>query len=95
MRISTSGDLGLLVRDERHRLGMTQADLGAAADVSRRWLSDLETGKATAEVGLVFRVLHALGMVLEVSSASTTDLDLDDVIRAQGQQPSRGSDRGR
>jgi y4mF family transcriptional regulator len=95
MRISNSGDLGIFVRDERRRLDMTQTDLGAAADVSRRWLSDLETGKATAEVGLVFRVLHALGMVLEVSSASTTDFDLDDVIRAQGQQPSRGHDGGR
>ncbi len=86
MRVSNAVDLGLLVRDERRRLGMTQTDLSAAAEVSRRWLSELESGKPTAEVGLVFKVLHALGMVVEASPMPETDFDLDDVIRAQRQR---------
>lgn len=65
---------------------MTQTDLSAAAEVSRRWLSELESGKPTAEVGLVFKVLHALGMVVEASPMPETDFDLDDVIRAQRQR---------
>jgi y4mF family transcriptional regulator len=94
MRVSNPADLGLLVRDERRRLGMTQADLGAAADVSRRWLSDLEAGKPTAAVGLVFRVLHALGVIMEVSRPGASDVDLDEVIRAQREQPAPGDRRG-
>lgn len=93
MRVSTPVDIGLLVRDERRRLNMTQADLGGAARVSRRWLSDLEAGKATAEVGLIFRVLHALGLVLEISPGGAPDVDLDDVITAQNKLSARGENR--
>lgn len=45
MRIGSSRDLGLYVRDHRRDLGMTQAGLAAEARVSRHWLSDLEAGK--------------------------------------------------
>jgi y4mF family transcriptional regulator len=87
MRLASVRDLGLYVRDRRRRLGMTQIDLSTAAQVSRRWLSDLEAGKATAEVGLVFKVLHALELTLEARPAETgpDDINLDDVLRAQGQ----------
>jgi hypothetical protein len=37
---------------------MAQTDLADAAPVSRRWRSDLEAGKATAEIGLIFRTLR-------------------------------------
>jgi HTH-type transcriptional regulator/antitoxin HipB len=86
MRLASARDLGLDVRDRRRRLGMTQSDLGAAAQVSRRWLSDLEAGKPTVEVGLVFKVLHALELTLEASPTETGpgDFDLDDLLRAQG-----------
>jgi HTH-type transcriptional regulator/antitoxin HipB len=67
MRIGTPRDLGLFVRESRRDLGKTQAELAAEARVSRRWLAALEAGKATAEVGLVLRTLHALGLVLDVS----------------------------
>jgi HTH-type transcriptional regulator / antitoxin HipB len=36
---------------------MTQVQPADRAGVSRRWLSDLEAGKPTAEVGLVFKVV--------------------------------------
>jgi transcriptional regulator with XRE-family HTH domain len=84
MIVANPVDLGLLARSERRRRRLSQSQLCAAADVSRRWLSDFETGKATAEIGLAFRVLHALGLVLEVSGWPSPDLDLDDVIRAYG-----------
>lgn len=44
---------------------MTQAQLADAAGVSRRWLSSLEAGKSTAEIGLVLRTLDALGLSLD------------------------------
>lgn len=65
VRIDRVRDLALCVRDRRRQLGMTQAELADAAGVSRRWLSSLEAGKATAEIGLVLRALDALGLVLD------------------------------
>jgi transcriptional regulator with XRE-family HTH domain len=75
---------------------MTQATLGASAQVSRRWLSDLEAGKPTAEVGLVFKVLHALELTLEASPAEIgpDGFDLDDVLRAHGQTGPEETGRG-
>jgi HTH-type transcriptional regulator / antitoxin HipB len=87
MRLDNTRDLGLYVRDRRRRLGITQADLAASAQVSRRWLSDLEAGKPTAEVGLVFKALQALDVALDASPVEwdPDDIDLDEVLRSQGQ----------
>jgi HTH-type transcriptional regulator/antitoxin HipB len=87
MRVSSSRDLGLYLRERRRDLGMTQADLAAAAGVSRRWLSDLEAGKATAEFGLILRTVHALGLVLEVRPAEPSPVNLDALIRDLAQRP--------
>ena len=45
---------------------MTQGELAEAAGVGRKWLSQLENGKATAEVGLIFRLLRVLGYEVEL-----------------------------
>jgi y4mF family transcriptional regulator len=86
MRIASSRDLGLYVRDRRRNLGKTQTDLSTAAGVSRRWLSDLEAGKATVEIGLILRTLHALGLVLDAqpnaqpNEAGPDEVNLDDLL---------------
>jgi y4mF family transcriptional regulator len=86
MRIDSPRDLGLYVRDRRRDLAMTQTDLASAAQVSRRWLSNLEAGKATAEIGLTLRTLHALGLVLDAHLAeeSPGGVDLDELLRTLG-----------
>jgi transcriptional regulator with XRE-family HTH domain len=75
---------------------MTQIDLAASAEVSRRWLSDLEAGKATAEIGLTFKVLHALGITLEAHPAGVggDEIDLDSLLRDPGECGAEGADRG-
>jgi y4mF family transcriptional regulator len=97
MRLNNARDLGLYVRERRRELGLTQAGLAASAQVSRRWLSDLEAGKPTAEVGLVFKVLHALELALDASPVEwgPGDIDLDNVLRGQGQAGQETADRGR
>lgn len=77
MRLSNAADLGNYVRDRRRAAGLTQAALAARATVSRRWLADLEAGKATVEVGLVFKVISALGMFLDARVEPTPEIDLD------------------
>lgn len=86
MQVATAADVGRLVRTARTRRAMTQADLAAAAGVSRRWLVDLEAGKPRAELNLALTVLAVLGVGLHTNSpesprdspaASTTDADVD------------------
>jgi HTH-type transcriptional regulator/antitoxin HipB len=54
---------------------------------AQRWLSDLEAGKPTAEVGLVLRVIAALGQFVDVRPDPTTDFDLDDYLKRFGGEP--------
>ena len=62
--------LGAIVRQKRKALDWSQDKLAAAAGVSRPWLSEFEAGKASVEIGLVFAVLDALGMHVNVTSSS-------------------------
>jgi len=54
--------LGRAIRAKRRAIGLRQADLAALAGVGERFLSELENGKATAEVGRVLRVLQRVGL---------------------------------
>ena len=77
MRLGNTVDLALFLRDRRRALSMTQSQLAARAGVSRRWLSDLEAGKSTAEVGLVFKTVSALGLFVDVRPEPEDSIDLD------------------
>lgn len=54
--------LGEIIRSERRRQGMTQAELAGLADVGVTFLSQLENGKESAEIGKTLRVLTMLGI---------------------------------
>ena len=87
MRVNTATELGHLVRDKRKQQNLTQAQLANKIGVSRKWLIDLESGKATAEVSLVLRTLRSLGIEMEVkdrTSRVVTDrtFNIDDIVDA-------------
>jgi HTH-type transcriptional regulator/antitoxin HipB len=84
MRIRTADDLGRYVRDRRRAAHMTQTGLATRAGVSRRWLSDLESGQPTAEVGLVLKVIDALGMYTDLLAKPLPDVDLDALLDSLG-----------
>jgi HTH-type transcriptional regulator / antitoxin HipB len=69
MEIGTLRDLAAITRGRRRELGLSQAELAARARVSRQWVSAFESAKATAEIGLVIRLLDALGLRLSVAEA--------------------------
>jgi y4mF family transcriptional regulator len=87
MRLNDADDLGRYVRERRRTAGLSQAVLAATADVSRRWLSDLETGKSTVEVGLVFKVIAALGLYLDCRPEPQPEIDLDSYLDSLGGTP--------
>ena len=53
----------------RKARGWTQCELAAAAGTSQRFVSELERGKATAEIGKAFAVAAALGLGVELVKA--------------------------
>jgi len=60
--IRSARDLGALLRRARKAEGLTQAEAAALAGVGVRFLSELERGKETAELGLVLRVCTRFGL---------------------------------
>ncbi len=56
--------LAQLVRTARIASGKSQADFASLAGVGRRFLSELENGKPTLEIGKVLQVLSAAGIDL-------------------------------
>jgi HTH-type transcriptional regulator / antitoxin HipB len=64
--------LGAVVRQRRQALGWPQGKLAAAAGVSRPWVSEFEKGKTSVEAGLVFAVLDALGLHVNVIPSSSS-----------------------
>lgn len=60
IRIRSCVALGAAVREQRVHQGLTQAKLAQRAGVSRQWLSALENGKPSVEMGKVLIVLSVL-----------------------------------
>ena len=52
----------MAIRKRRRELGYTQAFLASYAGVSTSFLSELENGKDTIQVGKMIEVLSLLGM---------------------------------
>ncbi len=64
MLITTVAEIGNLIREERVRQGLTQTDLAGISGVGITFISQLENGKTTVEMGRVLNVLTMLGIDL-------------------------------
>ena len=62
--VDTAADLGRLVRRRRDELRLSQLQLARAAGTGRRFVSELESGKPSLELGRVLSVCRALGIHL-------------------------------
>lgn len=63
--IITTNDLAVLMRHTRKTQGLTQDDLAGLSGLGRRFISELENGKETAQIGKVLLVLNVLGIRLD------------------------------
>lgn len=66
MKISNASDFGIAIRNRRKELKYTQAYLAEYTGFSVSFISDLERGKATAELGKAIYLMNLLGMDLTV-----------------------------
>jgi HTH-type transcriptional regulator/antitoxin HipB len=64
--ITSIRDVAATVRGRRLSLGLSQTEVARRARVSRQWIGEIESGKATAELQLVIRLFDALGLCLSV-----------------------------
>ena len=60
--------LGRKVRELRRAQKVTQAQLAGLANTGPRFVSDLENGKETCQIGKMLRVLETLGVDMLIRS---------------------------
>jgi y4mF family transcriptional regulator len=66
MALSTVQALSSALRGYRLARGLTQGAVAASAGVSRKFVSDVESGKDTIEVGKLMALISALGLTLDL-----------------------------
>ncbi|PRX31438.1 Xre family transcriptional regulator [Paraburkholderia sp. BL18I3N2] len=74
--ISNMTELGDLVRASRLAQGLTRDDVATATGLSPKFITHIEAGKPTAQIGKVLHLLSELGITLraEVSVDIPTDV---------------------
>ncbi len=75
-RIDNAKDLGALVRAFRKSQGLTLEKVSGLTTLSIRFLSELERGKETAELGKVLSILGKLGLEVTLQPRQYTDKDI-------------------
>lgn len=65
-KIASTEDIGKLVRTHRKAQAATQAEFASLCGVGVRFISDLENGKPTMELGKVLHVLQCLGLDVSI-----------------------------
>ena len=71
--INSPKALGRKIRQLRREQGVTQAQLAGLANTGVRFVSDLENGKETCQLGKMLRVLSTLGVDFDVRSPYDKD----------------------
>ena len=66
-------DIGSQIREKRLAQGMNQTVLAKKLGCSRKWVSDIEQGNETAEIGRVLRALAMLGIKIFVGQSEAVE----------------------
>ena len=81
MPLATSTELGAALRAQRKAQRLTLEQLSGLSGLGMRFLSELERGKATAELGKTLEVIRLLGLdcfLVSRSQSSTMDRQSSD-----------------
>ena len=73
-KVTTTTDIGHLIRRKRKELGALQDKTAALSGVGTTFLSHLENGKETVELGKALQVLKSLGLDLYIYPRSQNPL---------------------
>lgn len=102
MWAQSAAEIGRIVATARRHRRLTQTQLARALGVTQNWISEIERGKDSAQIGKILRALSFLGVRLEVGEAPWSDTGkrgftksrLNDILAAhgtgaRGKKPSR------
>jgi len=73
-KVSTSQEIGSVIARKRKEIGLKQEIAAGLSGVGTKFLSQLENGKETAEIGKVLQVLNRLGLELYIFPRSANPL---------------------
>lgn len=73
-KITTSHDIGRIIRAKRREIGVKQDAAAGLSGVGTKFLSQLENGKETAELGKTLQVLKKLGLEVYIFPRSANPL---------------------
>ncbi|MBR9860412.1 helix-turn-helix transcriptional regulator [bacterium] len=59
-------EIGKLIKLRRKSLGLTQVEVAFACGLGGRFISDLENGKESCQVGKVLLVLESIGLDIRI-----------------------------
>ena len=68
--VHSAEELGSIARSHRKKQGHTLAAISAFGNLGTRFLSELERGKTTAELGKVLKALQTLGLEVVIQPRS-------------------------
>ena len=68
MIITSVKNIGLLSKEKRKKINMTQKEAASIAGVGVRFLSELENGKPTLEIDKVLNVARLFGIDIEANN---------------------------
>jgi len=100
MWAQSAAEIGRIIASARRHRGLTQTTLARSLGVSQNWISEIERGKDTAQIGKILRILSFLGVRLEVGEAPWVDstkrapakrsgTSLGDILAAHSTSPRR------
>lgn len=82
IRITRPSDVGALIRAWRDDHGVSQIELAKKLGVSQRWVSHVENGKPTLQLGLVLRVFNELSIDVFASPTREPGAQSQDIVQA-------------
>ena len=68
MQVNDSVTIGQAIRNRRKELSYTQKYISEVTGFSMSFLSDLENGKATCEIGKALHLINLLGLNINVEA---------------------------
>jgi HTH-type transcriptional regulator / antitoxin HipB len=71
VRVRSVADVAAAVRGRRMDLKLSQSALAGRTGISRKWISEFESGRPAAEFSFVLRVLEGLGLDLQLDIDSS------------------------
>ncbi|MDR0242205.1 MAG: helix-turn-helix domain-containing protein [Burkholderia sp.] len=88
--VNTIGALANLIRAARLQQGFTRDELANATGLSPKFISQVEAGKPTAQIGKVLLLLGELGVSL--LAQSSIEISAENVLKAAQRRRSRHGD---